>query len=303
MPFEQLNLGVFDMELLRPEQIKALNNMDYGKILCGNVGSGKSRTGLAFYFQSCGGKVEDTGVYKMTHPLDLIIITTAKKRDDGEWESEMNPFGMSYKYPELSNYKDISIKVDSWNNLPKYKDVKNAFFILDEQRLVGYGTWAKSFIEISKHNKWIMLSATPGDDWMDYLAVFIANGFYRNKTDFTTQHVVFDHRVKFPRVARWLNTGRLIRLRDRILVDMTVERKQVPHHMDVQVGYDEKLYLYAFKNRWDPYKNEPYENASGFCYGLRKIVNSSNDRLLYRSLKKEKELLYSTTLTMKENYC
>ena len=212
----------------------------------------------------------------MTEPKDLYIITTARKRDTCEWQGELAPFLLS-THPE-SNYYKNKVVVDSWNNIGKYKDVTDAFFIFDEQRVVGYGAWTKAFLKIAKANQWILLSATPGDTWQDYIPVFIANGFYRNKTDFIDQHVVYDWRAKYPKIDRYLNTGRLIRLRDRILVTMDFERQTVSHHEDVAVPYNISAYKALMRSRWNPWEERPIETAGELCYSLRKIVNSDESR-------------------------
>lgn len=167
-------------------QLDAINRMKIGCILCGGVGSGKSRTSLAFYYRLYGGQINTKEYARMTEPPDLYIITTARKRDTGEWDEELAHFYMSTD-PELDIYEH-SVTVDSWNNIEKYVGVKNAFVIFDEQRVVGSGKWVKSFLKIAKENEWILLSATPGDCWTDYIPVFIANGFFRNRTEFNNQH-------------------------------------------------------------------------------------------------------------------
>ena len=173
---------------LSPHQLKAIDRMHNGCILNGGVGTGKSRTALAYFFKMQGGYI-DANSYIPADDLkikDLYIITTAKKRDCLEWEEEMIPFLIESKklYPKLNVY------VDSWNNVKKYIDIEDAFFIFDEQRAIGYGVWAKSFIKIARKNHWIMLTATPGDKWEDYIPVFIANGFYRNKSQFEREHCI-----------------------------------------------------------------------------------------------------------------
>lgn len=170
------------------------------------------------------------------------------------------------------------IVVDSWNNITKYEKVTDAFFIFDEQRVVGYGKWSKTFIKIAKNNEWILLSATPGDTWSDYIPVFIANGFYKNKTQFADEHIVYDYRVKFPKIDRYLNTGRLIRLRNNILIDMDFERPTVQHHEDVFTDYDRIIYKTIMKDRWNPYEEKPIESANELCLLLRKIVNTDESR-------------------------
>lgn len=250
--------------------------MKNGCILCGGVGSGKSRTALAYYYEQQGGKVGSDDYIPMTEPKDLYIITTARKRDTCEWQRELAPFLLSTH--SESNYYKNKVVVDSWNNIGKYKDVTNAFFIFDEQRVVGYGAWTKAFLKIAKANPWILLSATPGDTWQDYIPVFIANGFYRNKTDFIDQHVVYDWRAKYPKIDRYLNTGRLIRLRDRILVTMDFERQTVSHHEDVAVPYNISAYKALMRSRWNPWEERPIETAGELCYSLRKIVNSDESR-------------------------
>ena len=257
-------------------QLDAVNRMRNGCVLCGGVGSGKSRTSLAYYYKEQGGILGTKKYNKMKNPKDLYIITTARKRDTCEWEGELAYFLLSTD-PKISGYKNKVI-VDSWNNIQKYKNVTDSFFIFDEQRVVGSGVWVKSFLKIAKHNDWILLSATPGDTWQDYIPVFIANGFYRNRTEFCNEHVIYSRFSKFPKIDRYINTGRLIRLRDRILVDMDFKRETVAHHEDIIVQYDISKYKETMRNRWDPYNNEPIANASGLCYILRKIVNSDESR-------------------------
>lgn len=258
---------------LYKHQQDAIKKMRNGCILCGDVGSGKSRTGLAYYFIQQGGKLEP--YEKMINPKRLYIITTARKRDEKEWEGELVPFLLS----SSQNEYDFDVVIDSWNNIKKYIEVKDAFFIFDEQRVVGSGAWVKAFYKITKSNEWILLSATPGDTWMDYIPVFVANGFYKNKTEFINEHVIYDYRMKFPKVDRYINTGRLLRLRNRILVDMEFERSTIIHHEDVFVEYDSRAYKDLFKYRWNNEKGEPIENASELCYEARKIVNSHPSRL------------------------
>ena len=258
-------------------QLDAINRMKIGCILCGGVGSGKSRTSLAFYYKLYDGKVNTENYVRMTEPPDLYIITTARKRDTGEWDEELAHFYMSTD-PEHDIYEH-KVVVDSWNNIGKYVGVKNAFFIFDEQRVVGKGAWVKSFYKITQNNEWILLSATPGDCWTDYIPVFIANGFYRNRTDFNNQHVVYSQFcTKYPKIDRYLNTQRLVRLRERILVDMDFARPTVSHHENVFVDYDKVKYLSICKNRWNLWENKPIETASEFCYLLRKLVNADASR-------------------------
>lgn len=250
--------------------------MKNGCILCGGVGSGKSRTSLAYYYKEQGGALGTKNYIKMENPKDLYIITTARKRDTLEWEGELAPFLLS-KNPEVNFYKN-KVVVDSWNNIKKYKEVHGAFFIFDEQRVVGSGTWVKAFLNIARKNDWILLSATPGDTWQDYIPVFVANGFYRNKTEFTREHVIYSRFTKYPKIDRFVGTGKLIRLRDSILVNMDFKRLTVSHHEDVYCNYDISKYKEAMRNRWDPYKNEPIQQASGLCYILRRIVNEDESR-------------------------
>ena len=257
-------------------QMEAVEKLKNGNILCGSVGSGKSRTGLFYYFKENGGWIDENGYIPMKNPQDLYIITTAKKRDSCEWLRELANFRMTDD-PEIAYY-DHKVVVDSWNNIGKYTDVKGAFFLLDEQRIVGNGAWVKSFLKIARGNDWILLSATPGDTWSDYIPVFIANGFYKNKSEFLREHVVYSRFSKYPKIDRYLNTGRLVRLRDRILVDMDFTRHTIPHHEDVYCRYDISKYKDAIKTRWDPYKNEPIQQASGLCYILRRVVNEDESR-------------------------
>ena len=258
-------------------QMEAVKNAFVGSVFNGQVGSGKSRTGLFFYFKEQGGWIDESGYVPMKNPKDLYIITTAMKRDKKEWEGELIPFEM-YPKPELNRY-DNKIVIDSWNNIKKYVDVKNAFFVLDEQKVCGSGQWVKSFLKIAKNNDWILLSATVGDTWLDYVPLFIANGFYKNRTEFIREHVEYDPYCKqFPKVKGFRNTGRLIRLRNKILIDMDFKRPTVQHHEDEFCSYDIPKYKDTIRNRWDPYKDEPIQQAAGLCYVLRRVVNSDESR-------------------------
>jgi hypothetical protein len=243
--------------------------MKNGCILNGGVGSGKSLTSLSYYYLQNGGSEEflTGGKYrKIKKPKELYIITTARKRDTLEWEGEFAQFL-------------LEATVDSWNNIKKYKDVEGAFFIFDEQRVVGSGEWVKSFLKIAKHNEWILLSATPGDTWTDYIPVFVANGFYKNKTEFLREHAVFARYSKFPKIEKFIGTGKLLRLRRSILIDMNFDRPTEQHHTDIFVEYDKATYKDVMKRRWDIWKDEPITNAGGLCYSLRRVVNTHESRV------------------------
>lgn len=257
-------------------QIDALSKMKNGCILNGTVGSGKSRTALAYYYQLHGGKVNIQSYIRMVKPCDLYIITTARKRDTLEWEQELTVFHMSSE-PSVNLYKN-KIIIDSWNNIKKYIDVKNAFFIFDEQRVVGSGTWVKSFLKITKDNQWILLSATPGDTWSDYIPVFIANGFFHNKTEFARNHIVYKPYANFPLIDRYINEAILIQYRKRILINMDFKRNTIPHHEQIICDYNKYDYDYIEKNRWNIYLDKPIENANEYCLCLRRLVNSDISR-------------------------
>lgn len=262
-------------------QMKAVQQMKNGCILCGGVGSGKSLTALSYYYLQNGGELSSLigGDYIPMDdpPKDLYIITTARKRDTLEWEGELSPFLLS-THPETNFYHNHKVVVDSWNNIGKYVNVTGAFFIFDEQRVIGSGVWVKFFLKITKTNDWILLSATPGDTWQDYIPVFIANGFYKNRTEFTREHIVYSHFTKFPKIDRYIGTGKLLKLRRSILIDMDFKRETIPHHEDVYVSYDIETYKDVSRTRWNPYKNEPIQNAGELCYVWRKIVNSDESR-------------------------
>ena len=269
-----MGIGLYDY------QIDAVKRMKNGCILNGGVGSGKSRTALAYYYLRNGGDPAslcgDNYIPMDDPPKDLYIITTARKRDTLEWDGDMAPFLLS-THTDVNLYCN-KVVVDSWNNITKYKEVTGAFFIFDEDRVTGSGVWVKSFLKIAKSNEWIILSATPGDTWQDYIPVFLANGFYKNKSEFIREHIVYSRFSKFPKVDRYLNTGRLIRLRNNILIDMDFHRDTIPHHEDVYVSYDISAYKDICRNRWNPWEDKPIENAAEFCYSLRKLVNTDEAR-------------------------
>lgn len=244
---------------LFPHQSEAVLKLGSGSILCGGVGSGKSITSLSYFvLRELRGSLIPL---KFKQTKDLYIITTARKRDTGEWQQE------------LDRFKHLKATIDSWNNISKYAMVRGAFFIFDEQRVVGSGAWVKAFLRIAKANRWILLSATPGDTWMDYVPVFIANGFYRNRTDFTMQHVVWSRFSKYPKVQKYFDEGRLVKHRRDILVQMNFQKKTEQHHETIYLPYDVAKSKEVIRNRWDPYLNEPLQDAGGLCRVLRRIVN------------------------------
>ena len=259
-------------------QKEALAHIQTGSILNGGTGSGKSITALAYYFTEEGGELDPYRPMK-SKPRDLYIITTARKRDTLEWEGELVPFLLSTN-PERNKYYGNKVVVDSWNNIKKYSNISDAFFIFDEDRVTGSGAWVKAFLKIAKHNDWVLLSATPGDKYEDYIPVFVANGFYKNRSEFIREHVIYSRFTKYPKIERYVNTRRLDRLRDRILINMDFKRHTVQHHQDVFVRYDVRKYKEAIKNRWDPFKNEPIQQASTLCYILRRIVNEDESRIV-----------------------
>lgn len=240
-------------------QSDAVNRLQNGCILCGGVGSGKSLTSLVYYYQKVCREVK--GLY------DLYIITTARKRDTHEWEDECSKLDIQ------------ATAIDSWNNIRKYIDVSNAFFIFDEQRVVGSGAWVKAFLKIAKKNHWILLSATPGDTWLDYVPVFIANGFYKNKTEFASRHVVYSRYSKYPKVDKYIDQGRLIYFRNKILVDMDYKRPTVSHYEDIIVNYDKAMYKTVVASRWNPFESKPVESVGELGYLTRKVLNSDPTRI------------------------
>lgn len=265
---------------LGTHQINAVREMHNGSVLKGGVGTGKSRTAIFYYWTKVvGGGVRTNGKgdwTPATKPRDLYIITTAKKRDSLDWQKELPPFGLSADGTSVK--QDIKVTIDSWNNIVAHQDVRDAFFIFDEQRLVGSGAWVKAFVKIAKANEWIVLSATPGDVWMDYVPIFVANGFYKNRTDFIRQHVVYNTRTTFPKIDRYVETSILEKYRRQILVEMPYARQTVRHIENIIVDYDKEAYERVTKERWHIYEDRPIKDVQEMFGLMRKVVNTDLSR-------------------------
>ena len=266
------------MQTLYEHQRLAIEKLASGAVLVGGVGTGKSRTALAYYYKKvCGvSTMPDSFDILPSPPISkpLYIITTARKRDTKEWVLECEPFGL-----DCDGKSSKSVTIDSWNNIKKYVGVTGAFFIFDEQRLVGTGAWVKAFLKIVKFNEWILLTATPGDTWLDYAPVFIANGFYRNITEFRCRHVVYHRYAKFPKVEKYIDIPRLERFRDSIVVNMEYQKQTEKNKVWVSCSYDADLYKRVDKEKWDIFKNLPIQNKAELCYVLRHVVNGDHSRL------------------------
>lgn len=234
-------------------QLEAIDKLQSGMILWGNVGSGKSRTSLYFYCKNYSNK-------------KLLIITTAQKRNNGEWLEECKVFGL----------KPI---IDSWNNIRKYEKYENYFIIFDEDHLTGYGAWSKTFIKMAKCNDWLVLTGTPGDNYSEFMTVFIAKGWYKNKRDFEENHVIYSRYSKYPKVDRYINQGLLEKHRRDILVKMFVEKRPRVHKEIVITQYDISKYKKAYKEKRDE-NNKPFKNATAFCLYLRKICNEDESKIV-----------------------
>lgn len=251
------------IELL-PHQVDAVKNLNNGKILWGGVGTGKSLTVLAYYLEK-------------EAPKDIYVITTAKKRDSLEWEREASRLGIGTT-SELTLAGKLT--VDSWNNIGKYIDVKDAFFVFDEQRLVGSGAWVKCFQKIAKKNRWLLLTATPGDIWMDYVPVFVANNLYKNASEFKREHVVYAPYSKFPKIVRYLDVKTLEKYRNMLLVEMPFLKHTTRIVEDVVLDFDKELFNKATVKRWNPYEDRPIRNVGELFLVMRRIVNSDPSRLV-----------------------
>lgn len=280
---------------LDKHQLIALNELENGKILAGGVGTGKSRTALAWAFiKECHGqaKINGKGEWKAPQsPKDIYVITTARKRDEMDWQSEAAGFGISTIAED--SIGGIKLTVDSWNNIQKYKNVYGAIFVFDEQRLVGSGVWVKTFLNIARKNRWILLSATPGDTWLDYIPVFVANGFYKNRTEFKNRHVVYESYSKYPKVKGYSEERRLEKLRDSILVEMPLERFTNRHELYKIMDYDREMFRTVLRDRWNPYTQKPIRDVAELYRLMRRVVNEDESRVweIERLLQKHKRLI------------
>ena len=207
---------------------------------------------------------------------DLYVITTARKRDDLDWQKTGAQFGLGKADGTVAGV----LTVDSWNNIQKYGRVRNAFFIFDEQKLVGKGAWVKTFLQLARANRWILLSGTPGETWLDFAPIFIANGYYRNRTDFVRQHVVYKQYVNFPSIDRYVDTGTLVGHRKRVLVRMPYARRTTRHVKTIPVRFDSDSFTRVKEERWNIYENQPIKDVGELFRVMRKLSNSDKSRLV-----------------------
>lgn len=238
---------------LHDHQREAIAKLHTGSVLVGGVGSGKSIASLAYFAEK-----EPT--------KKIIVITTAKKRDSGEWFADAMKMSLRNE-----------LYVDSWNNVKNYID-EDACFIFDEQRIVGNGAWVKHFLSITSHNPWILLSATPADVWMDLVPIFIANGFYKNRTEFCNMHVKWSRFAKYPKVDGYYDTWMLEKYRDMIFVEMPYEKTAIREEHIVQVDFDPEEQRLLYGSRWNFYGECPIKDAGEMMRLLRKSANSHISR-------------------------
>lgn len=250
---------------LMEHQKEVLPHLSSGKILYGGVGSGKSVTVLAWYMKELGPEA-----------VPIYIITTAKKRNSLEWEKEGAMLG-------IGQTEDTTVAgvmtIDSWNNIKKYEDVEDAFFVFDEQKVIGTGSWVKSFIKIARKNTWILCSATPGDTWLDYAPVFIANNYYKNISEFRQKHVLYEPFSRYPKIKTYLNETKLQLLRNEVLVEMPYYHENKREVNWIEVGHDKKLFDTVYKERWNPFEDKPVKDASELFRLMRRVVNENDQRL------------------------
>ena len=260
---------------IKDYQLEAVNKLQNGNILKGGTGSGKSFTSLYYYWvKVCGGEF-DPDYKPMINPRPLYIITTPRKRDQHEWDKEMVPFLLS----QSEDISPVKVVVDSWNNIKKYVNVYGAFFIFDENRIVGSGAWVKAFLKIAKKNQWILLTATPGDSWIEYYPVFVANGFFKNKSDFREKHVEMNPFTRYPSIKRYHNVGKLIKYRNMITVSMKSPVITTQHHEDVVCDYDKDMEDICLKRRWHPFEDRPLRDATEMAVVMRKISFGDDSRI------------------------
>jgi hypothetical protein len=144
---------------------------------------------------------------------------------------------------------------------------------------VGNGAWVKSFQRIAKKNRWVLLTATPGDTWIDYVPVFIANGLYRNPTQFKHEHVIYASFTRYPKIVKYIDVATLEKYRNMLLVEMPYEKHTERIIKEIKCDYDVELFNTVYKKRWNPYLNKPLKDVSEMFRVMRRVVNSDPSRL------------------------
>lgn len=269
---------------LRQFQHECVQALRSGKVLAAGVGAGKSIMALYWYVTKCctvrtSHNANGELFQIMPGSPDLVIITTAKKRDNHEWDDELYRYAL-HQGENSKKMGRVHVTIDSWNNITKYVDT-SAVFIFDEQRAIGSGAWSKAFVRIARRNPWVMLSATPADTWSDWCPIFVADGFYRNRTEFFRRHAVYSRYTKYPRIDRWIDEDYLNRCRDRVLVTCEVPRETERVVHQLTCAYDKETVRKAMKTRWNPETEEPFLNATELCFYLRRVIDTDPTRLSY----------------------
>lgn len=272
----------FNMERykIKPYQQDAVDRMHNGCLLNTGTGSGKSFMSILYYWTKvCDGVYTDDEFKPMKNPRPLLIITTPKKRDEKEWDKDLAPFLLSSD-DNLNSWSDVAkVTIDSWNNIKKYVNYIGHFVIFDENCLASWGTWTKSFLKIAKKNRWILLTATSGDSWTDWLPVFIANGYFKNKTEFRNNHVEYNPYTRYPSIKAYHNVGKLIKYRNEIVVKVKVPHDAIQIHKDILCEYDSDAEKMCLRKRWNPFEDRPLRDATEMAVVMRRIAFSDVSRI------------------------
>lgn len=220
----------------------------------------------------------------------VLVITTASKRDvkDSEgrndFESEADMWFPGWR-KSLSSFETIS-----WAGLVKWTQqnlgrVQDYAIIADEVASMKAGVGSqrgRAFLRIaSKTNCWTGYTATPGDQWLDFQAYFVATNKIRNKTQFVREFCQVQTFKGFPEIVGYNHTDTLKSWWGEIAdtVDTSEMERQLPKDNHKIIHFKAPTnYKTVLKTRVNPDTDEFMDTTGAVCACLRRMCFTKQKR-------------------------